>query len=147
MPLDQSLVGHVYPPAAPYRVSREKIREFAEAVGADDAAYLDPEAARKLGHPDVIAPPTFAFVLTISGLRHLVDDPDLGLDFGRVVHGDQRFHHERPICAADVLTCRSTVEQISSFGGGDLLTIRTEVTDEDDQLVTTSWSKIVVRGE
>jgi acyl dehydratase len=147
MSLDPSLTGHAYPPTPPYQVGREKIREFAEAIGADDEAYRDPEAARKLGYPDVIAPPTFAVVLTSAGVRQLVDDPDLGLDFGRVVHGDQRFQHIRPIHAGDVLISRSTIEEITSRAGNDFLTTRTEVTDEDGDLVVTGWSKLVVRGE
>jgi acyl dehydratase len=147
MPLDPSFEGRAYPPTAPYRVGREKIREFAEATGVQDQAYLDPEAARKLGYPDVIAPPTFAVVLTNSGVRQLVEDPDLGLDFSRVVHGDQRLKHDRPIHAGDVLTCRSAIEQVLSRGGHDFLTTRTEVIDEDGELVVTGWSKIVVRGE
>lgn len=147
MPLDPSYEGRTYPPTEPYRVGREKIREFTEAIGAEDQAYLDPEAARKLGYPDVVAPPTFAVLLTNSGIRQLVEDPDLGLDFSRVVHGDQRLQHDRPIHAGDVLTCRSTVEQIMSRGGHDFLTARTEVFDEDGERVVTGWSKIVVRGE
>jgi len=147
MPLDPSFVGHTYPPTEPYRVGHEKIREFVEAIGADDPAYLDQQAARKLGFPDVVAPPTFAIVLTNSGVRMLVEDPDLGLDFSRVVHGDQRFQHNRPIHAGDVLTCRSTIEQITSRAGNDFVTARTEVTDEDGEVVVTGWSKLVVRGE
>jgi acyl dehydratase len=147
MPLDPSFTGHAYPPTEPYRVGREKIREFVEAIGADDPAYRDPEVARKLGHPDVIAPPTFAIVLTNKGVRQLVEDPALGLDFSRVVHGDQRFQHRRPIYAGDLLTCRSSIEQVISRGGHDFLTVRIEVTDEAGELVVTGWSRLVVRGE
>jgi acyl dehydratase len=147
MPLDPSFTGHAYPPTEPYRVGREKIREFVDAVGADDQAYRDPEVARKLGYPDVIAPPTFAIVLTNSGVRQLVEDPDLGLDFSRVVHGDQRFQYSRPIHAGDLLTCLSSIEQITSRGGHDFVTARTEVFDADGELVVTGWSRLVVRGE
>jgi acyl dehydratase len=147
MPLDASFAGHSYPPTVPYRVGREKIREFCEAIGASDEAYLDPEAARKLGYPDVIAPPTFAIVLTNSGVRLLVEDPDLGLDFSRVVHGDQRFAYHRPIHAGDVLICVSKIEEITSRGGHDFLVVRSDVTAEDGELVVTGWSRLVVRGE
>ena len=63
MPLDPSFVGRTYPPTEPYQVGREKIREFAAAIGDANPAYPDPEAARALGHPDVVAPPTFPIVL------------------------------------------------------------------------------------
>jgi hypothetical protein len=95
----------------------------------------------------VVAPPTFAIVLTNSGVRQLVEDPELGLDFSRVVHGDQRFAYHRPINAGDLLTCVSVIEEITSRGGHDFLLARTDVTGEDGGLVVTGWSRLVVRGE
>src|SRR5256885_2538036 len=126
MPMDPSYAGHTYPSAQPYLVGREKIREFADAIGATEPAYLDPAAARALGHPDVIAPPTFPIVLTASGTQRMIDDPGLGLDFSRVVHGDQRFRYTRPVHAGDRLTCTTTIEEITSRAGNDFLTSRTE---------------------
>ena len=75
MALDQSFVGRTYPPTAPYEVGREKIREFAEAVGDTNPAYTDPEAAKALGHPDVVAPPTFVFAITFKAAGQVVQDP------------------------------------------------------------------------
>ncbi len=75
MALDQSFVGRSYPPTEPYEVGREKIREFAEAVGDTNPAYTDPEAAKALGHPDVIAPPTFVFSITFKAAGQVVEDP------------------------------------------------------------------------
>jgi acyl dehydratase len=147
MPLDPSYVGHTYPPTGPYRVGREKIREFAAAIGATDPACVDPEAARALGHPDVIAPPTFPILLTAAGTRLMIDDPDLGLDFSRVVHGDQRFSYTRPVYAGDLLTTTTTIEEITSRGGHAFLTTRSEVTAEGGEPVVTTWSKLVVRGD
>ena len=116
MALDQSFVGRTYPPTAPYEVGREKIREFAEAIGDPNPAYTDPEAAKALGHPDVIAPPTFAFVLSPTRpAGQVVHDPELGLDYSRVVHGDQRFAYTRPVRAGDRLTVTSTIEAIKSW--------------------------------
>ena len=74
MSLDPSFVGRTYPPTAPYQVGREKIREFATAIGATDPAHHDPEAARALGHPDVVAPPTFPVVVTMAANRQIVED-------------------------------------------------------------------------
>jgi acyl dehydratase len=147
MPLDPSFVGRTYPPTPPYQVGREKIREFATAIGATDPAHHDPEAARALGHADVVAPPTFPVVLTMTSGQQIVDDPALGIDYSRVVHGDQRFAYTRPVVAGDELVCASTVEEITSRGGHDFLTTRTEVTTVAGEPVVTAWSKIVVRGE
>jgi acyl dehydratase len=147
MPLDPSFVGRKYPPTAPYQVGREKIREFATAIGATDAAYHDPEAARAIGYADVVAPPTFPVVITMATSRQIVDDPELGVDYSRVVHGDQRFAYTRPVVAGDSLVCVNSVDEIVSRGGHDFLTTRTDVSTEAGEPVVTVWSKLVVRGE
>ena len=144
--LDPSLVGYSYPPSEPYLVTREKIREFADAIGAADAALRDPAAARALGYADVVAPPTFAVVVTGAGQK-LAADERLGLDFSRVVHGDQRFLHHRTVVAGDRLSCVTTIESITSRGGHEFLTTRGELTDADGAPVVTVWSMLVVRGE
>jgi len=147
MPLDPSFVGRTYPPTAPYQVGREKIREFAAAIGATDAAYHDPEAARAAGHADVVAPPTFPIVLTLEASRQIVEDPALGLDWSRVVHGEQRFAYARPVVAGDELVCVNSVDDVTSRGGHDFVTTRTEVRTAAGEPVVTVWSKLVVRGE
>ena len=129
MPLDLAYIGRTYPVTAPYLVGRPKIREFADAIGATDAVYRDPEAARALGYPDVIAPPTFAIVLTAETLQMVIDDEGLGLDFTRVVHGDQRYAYRRPIHAGDELTCLCTIAEIMERAGNGFLTTRTEIGD------------------
>src|ERR1700712_527535 len=112
MPLDQSFVGRVYPPTEPYEVGREKIREFADAVGDHSPVYRDRDAARALGYSDVIAPPTFPIVVTMRASALVIGHPDLGLDYSRVVHGEQKFTYVRPIQAGDVLPVGCTVESI-----------------------------------
>jgi acyl dehydratase len=146
MALDQSFVGRTYPPTAPYEVGREKIREFAEAVGDANPVYTDPEAARTLGHSDVIAPLTFAFTITFSAAAQVVQDPQLGLDYSRVVHGDQKFAYRRPVRAGDRLTVTSTIEAVKSLAGNDILDIRGDVHDETGELVVTAWTKLVARA-
>jgi acyl dehydratase len=146
MALDQSFVGRSYPPTRPYEVGREKIREFAEAIGDADPAYTDREAAGKLGHPDVIAPPTFVFSITYRAAFEVVQDPKLGLDYSRVVHGDQRFAYRRPVRAGDRLTISSTIESVKSMAGNDILDVRGDVHDEAGELVVTAWTKLVARA-
>ncbi|TAM92673.1 MAG: MaoC family dehydratase [Jatrophihabitans sp.] len=146
MPVDARFSGRVYPPTAPYEVGREKIREFAEAIGDPHPAYRDAAAARALGHPDVIAPPTFAIVLTLHAGHQVIMDPDLGIDYSRVVHGEQRFEHRRPITAGDRLQVVVTVESIRAAAGNDIVTTRADVTTTDGELVSTARSTIVARG-
>jgi len=147
MSLDPSFVGRSLPQTAPYLVGREKIREFATAIGAADPAHHDPLAARAAGYPDVIAPPTFPVVLSMASCQRIVEDPALGLDYRRVVHGDQRFRYSRPVVAGDELVCVDTIEDIVSRGGHAFLTTRTEVATVTGEPVVTVWMKLVVRGE
>ncbi|WP_410088763.1 MaoC family dehydratase N-terminal domain-containing protein, partial [Streptomyces sp. t39] len=99
-------------------------REFAEAVGDANPAYTDRDAAAALGHADVIAPPTFVFAITYLAAGDVVRDPQLGLDYSRVVHGDQKFAYRRPVRAGDRLTVTSTIEAIKSLAGNDILDVR-----------------------
>ncbi len=147
MALDAGLVGRSYPPSAVYEVGRAKIAEFAAAIGADSAVHTDAEVARAAGHPDVIAPPTFAIVVTLDAAMVVLDDPDVALDYSRVVHGEQRFVHHRPIRAGDRLVATTTIDAARSVAGNDLLTARVDLTTEDGEAVCTSVSMLVARGE
>ncbi|WP_116212485.1 MaoC family dehydratase N-terminal domain-containing protein [Streptomyces olivoreticuli] len=146
MALDQSFVGRTYPATEPYEVGREKIREFADAIGDANPVYTDPEAAKALGHPDVIAPPTFVFAITFRAAGQVVQDPQLGLDYDRVVHGDQKFAYTRPVRAGDRLTVTSTIETIKSMAGNDVVTVRGEVHDETGEHVVTAHTMLVARA-
>jgi acyl dehydratase len=146
MALDAGLVGRSYPPSAVHEVGRAKIAEFADALGEADPVHRDAAAARAAGHPDVIAPPTFAIVVTLGAADVVLADPDVELDYSRVVHGEQRFTHHRPIRAGDRLVTTTTIDAVRSVAGNDLLTTRVDVATEDGEPVCTSWSMLVARG-
>ena len=146
MPVNPELVGRVFPPTSPYLVGREKVREFARAVFADDPRYFDPQAAQARGFADVVAPPTFAIVLSLGAGNVVVEDPDVGIDYSRVVHGEQRFTHHRPIRAGDRLVATTTIDAARSVAGNDLLTARVDLATEDGEAVCTSLSMLVARG-
>ncbi|MFI0710967.1 MaoC family dehydratase N-terminal domain-containing protein [Streptomyces inhibens] len=145
MALDQSFVGRTYPPTDLYEVGREKIREFAEAIGDTNPAYTDAEAAKALGHSDVIAPPTFVFAITFKAAGQVIEDPQLGLDYSRVVHGDQKFAYTRPVRAGDRLSVTSTIEAVKTMAGNDIIDIRGEVHDDAGEHVVTAFTKLVSR--
>lgn len=147
MALDQSFVGRTYPPTEPYEVSRVKIREFAEAVGDLQPAYLDAEAAKALGHPDVVAPPTFPIVITMPAVRQVVADPALGLDWSRVVHGDQGFSYTRPMRAGDRIECVVSVQAIKTAAGNDMITLASELRTVEGEPVCTGHAMLVARAE
>ncbi|GGS22879.1 MULTISPECIES: MaoC family dehydratase N-terminal domain-containing protein [Actinokineospora] len=145
MALDPAFVGREYPACAVYEVSREKIREFAVAIGETDPVHTDPEAAKAAGHPDVIAPPTFTTIINLAAINTIVTDPALGLDYGRMVHGDQAFTYHRPVVAGDELTASSTIEAISRRAGNDFITLRADIADAAGRPVVTARAQLVVR--
>ena len=147
MPVNPSVEGRVYPPVAPYLVGREKVREFSRAVFALHPVHNDPEAARAAGYADVVAPPTFPIVVTGATLQQLLDDPDAGVDFTRVVHGDQRFTFTRPIVAGDELTATMTITSVKSIGGHSMVTSESAIADATGAHVVTAVSTLVVRGD
>jgi len=138
--------GKKYPATDPYLVGREKIREFASAVFSTSATSQDVDAAIAAGYADLVAPPTFAVVIQERSLHTVLADPEADIDFSRVVHGDQRFVHQRPIVAGDELTSVLEVASVKSLGAHSMITFNTEIFDSANELVCTAISTLVVRG-
>ncbi|MDQ1289953.1 MAG: hypothetical protein QG622_3519 [Actinomycetota bacterium] len=147
MGINSALAGQVFPPSPVYEVGREKIAEFATAIGSADPAHTDPDAARALGHPDVVAPPTFTVIVAQRAEAQVFDDPAAGVDFSRLVHGEERFTHHRPVVAGDRLISTLHVETAREVGGNGILTTRVEIATEDGEQVATVRSTVVIRGE
>ncbi|MDW4571718.1 MaoC family dehydratase N-terminal domain-containing protein [Microbacterium sp. M3] len=144
MPVNPELVGRDFPPTAPYLVGREKVREFARAVFADDPQHTDPAAAQALGYADVVAPPTFPIVVTDATLQQLLAEPDSGIVLQNVLHAEQKFRYSRPIVAGDELTARLAVTGIRAMGAAAMVTSESEITDADGAHVVTATSILLV---
>jgi acyl dehydratase len=144
MALNRDFIGRAFPPSEAYEVTRLKIREFADAIGDLNPIYRDPEAAKAAGHPDVVAPPTFPIVISLTSPS--LADPELGLDFSMVVHGEQRFEYDRPLHAGDVVTAESTIAGIRSIGRNERLELRTVIATLDGEHVCTSHNVLIERG-
>ena len=136
----------MFPASEPYEVSRVKIAEFAAAIGDANPLYRDRAAAQAAGHADVIAPPTFAIVISMAGSGTALADPGLGLNYAMVVHGEQRFTYTRPLTAGDVVTAQVTLTDIRDAGRNVMLTTSTDITTVTGELVCTAISTIVERG-
>jgi acyl dehydratase len=146
MPINRDYAGRVFPASEPYEVSRVKIAEFAAAIGDANAVYRDRVAAQAAGHSDVIAPPTFAIVISMAGSGAALADPGLGLNYAMVVHGEQRFSYSRPLTAGDVVTAQVTLTEIRDAGRNVMLTTSTDIRTVEGELVCTAVSTIVERG-
>lgn len=145
--VNPAVQSKTYPPTDPYLVGREKVREFAAAVMSTAPLHTSLESAQAAGYADLVAPPTFPVVIQEFTLRQLLADEEAGVDFTRVVHGDQRFSYSRPVVAGDELTATLTITAVKQLGGHSMVTASSEMTDADGQHVVTAISTLVVRGE
>ncbi|MDA3626657.1 MaoC family dehydratase N-terminal domain-containing protein [Saccharopolyspora oryzae] len=147
MAINREFVGFEFSAGEAYEVTRGKIREFAEAIGDPNPAYRSVDAARELGHPDVIAPPTFGIVAAGAAAEsNPIRRPEFGLNMRLVVHGEQKFRYERPIRAGDVLTASGRIAEIRDAGQNELVRVETEIRDAGGDLVCTATNVIVSRG-
>ena len=146
MPLNPEFAGRSYPAGEAYMVGREKVREFATAIGDHNPIFHSVAAAQELGYTDVVAPPTFGFVMSNQAMNAVIFDPELGLDYSKVVHGEQRFTYSRPIVAGDSLLTAVTIDNIRSAAGNDLISVRADISTESGEHVVTTFATIVARG-
>ena len=146
MAINTDYVGRTFEPSEPYEVSRVKIKEFADAIGEPSVLCRDRAAAQAAGYPDVIAPPTFAIVVSMAGSARVTFDPGLGVNYAMIVHGEESFAHTRPLHAGDVVVSQTTVESIRSAGAITLLTTVTQIRTVDGEHVCTARSTLAERG-
>jgi acyl dehydratase len=146
VPINTDYIGRTFEPSEPYEVSRVKIAEFADAIGEPSPLCRDRAAAQAAGYPDVIAPPTFAIVVSSAGSAKVTHDPGLGVNYAMIVHGEQSFAHARPLHAGDVVVTQSTIESIRSAGNMTMLTTVTQIRTVDGEHVCTARSTLVERG-
>ena len=146
MAINADYIGRTFEPSEPYEVSRVKIAEFADAIGEPSPMCRDRAAAQAAGYPDVIAPPTFAIVISSRGAAKATFDPGLGVNYAMVVHGEQSFVHARPLHAGDVVVAQSTIEDIRQIGPMTTLAAVTEIRTVDGEHVCTARSTLVERG-
>jgi acyl dehydratase len=145
MPVNAEAVGKEYAPVL-YAVGREKIREYARAVGETDALYLDLTAARAAGHRDLVAPPMFAVVYAAQALAAGILDPELEIDFSRLVHGGQEFVWGPIVVAGDEIETVASVAAFDERAGNRFYTFETISTNQDGQVVCRGTWTNIVRG-
>jgi acyl dehydratase len=145
MPVALDAVGKTYPPIV-YAVGREKIREYAHAVGETNPVYLDPAAAQAAGYADVVAPPMFAVVYSAPAMGPAILDPEVGINFATMVHGGQEFVWGPPVVAGDEITTTVTVKDITERGGMGFYVFESTSTNQRGETVCTATWTNIVRG-
>jgi acyl dehydratase len=143
MPVNEEAIGKQYPPVT-YEVGREKIREYANAIGATNPVHHDREAARAAGFRDVVAPPMFCVVYSAPALGPGVLDPEVGINLAAMVHGGQEFVWGEPVCAGDEITTTAKVTEIYERGGNGFYVFESVSANQDgDEVVHGTWTDIV----
>jgi acyl dehydratase len=143
MPVNADAVGKQYPPAT-YEVGREKIREYANAIGATNPVHHDREAALAAGFRDVVAPPMFCVVYSAPAMGPAIVDPDVGMNLMAMVHGGQEFVWGEPVCSGDEITTTATVTEIYEQDGKGFYVFESVSTNQDGaEVVRGTWTDIV----
>jgi acyl dehydratase len=145
MSVSSSAIGKSYEPVS-YAVGREKVREYAAAVGEINPLHYDVQAARAAGYADVVAPPMFAVVYASRSLVPALFDPEVGLDFAHMVHGAQDFRWGPVVVAGDEITTSTTVSDISSRGGMEFFVFESVSDNQRGETVCTGTWTNIVRG-
>ena len=139
-------LGKTYP-AFEYEVGREKIREYAAAIGATNPVHFDREAAQAAGFRDVVAPPMFATVYSTGAMAPAVLDPEVGMNLMRMLHGSQEFVWSEPVCSGDTITTNATFKDFREEEGRSFYVFESVSTNQDGQeTVRATWTNIVRGG-
>jgi acyl dehydratase len=143
VPVSTAAVGRSFPPVV-YAVGREKVKEYALAVGETNPLHLDPEAARAAGHRDVVAPPMFAVVYSAPAIAPAIFDPEVGMNFALMVHGGQEFTWGPLVVAGDEITTVASVKSIDERDGKGFYVFESVSTNQDgEQVCVGTWTNIV----
>jgi acyl dehydratase len=145
VPLNPSLKGKEYERIS-FTVERDRVNAFARAIGEDNPVFTDPAAARQAGHPEQLAPPTFVTVMQILASAQVVMDGSLGLDYSRVVHGEQEYQWRRPVRVGDVLSAVPRIADVYAKGPNEFLVLESEVADQSGETVVVARTTLLSRG-
>ena len=143
MPVNTDAVGKQWP-AATYEVGAEKVREFADAIGAANPVHRDHEAAKSAGFRDLVAPPMFCVVYSARAMGPAMLDPEVGINLAAMLHGSQQFEWDEPVCDGDVIETGATCVEIYEKGGNGFYVFETVSTNQDGkQTGKGTWTNIV----
>ena len=144
--MNTEAVGKTYPPTL-YAVGREKVKEYALAVGETNPLHLDPEAARAAGYRDVVAPPMFAVVYSAPAMTPALFDGEVGINFALMVHGAQEFRWGPPVVAGDEIATTVTVKDVAERAGMGFYVFESRSVNQDGEEVSVgTWTNIVRGG-
>jgi acyl dehydratase len=125
-------------------VGLEKIREYANAIGATEPVHHDRDAAREAGFRDVAAPPMFAVVYSTGAMAPAILDPELGINLARMLHGSQEFAWGEPVVAGDTIETAAELKDLYEKDGKQFYVFESVSRNQDGQeVVRATWTNIV----
>jgi acyl dehydratase len=143
MPVRTDAIGKTYEPFV-YAVGREKIKEYAFAVGESNPVHVDFRAARDAGYADLVAPPMFVVVYAGAAIGPPMFDPDVGINFPMLVHGGQEFVWGPLVIAGDEISTTVVVKDISEEGGRGYYIFESEsINQRGETVCRATWTQIV----
>ena len=146
MPVNADAAGKEFA-SATYEVGREKIREYANAVGYDNPVHQDRGAAQEAGFRDVVAPPMFVVVYSAGAMGPAIFDPDVGMDFTRMLHGSQEFVWSEPVCAGDAISTDVEWKDLSERDDKKFFVFESVSRNQDGaEVARGTWTNIVRGG-
>jgi meromycolic acid (3R)-3-hydroxyacyl-[acyl-carrier protein] dehydratase HadC len=141
--INSDILGMVWHYPDSYVVGREKVREFAKAVKADDPACLDEKAAAELGYDALVAPPTFVTILGQLVQADFMRSVDTGYDTMQIVQVDQRFVYHKPIAAGDVLHAKMEIHSVTERFGADIVVTKNTCTNDAGEVVLEAYTTVM----
>ena len=145
MPVSKDAVGKKWPPVV-YQAGREKIREFANVIGAANPVHHDREAAVAAGYRDVVAPPMFCVVYSAPAIAPGIVDPEVGINFATMVHGGQEFVWGEPVCSGDEITTTASLSDVFQKDDKGFYVFESESLNQDGQMIVRGIWTNIVRG-
>lgn len=145
MALKTDAVGKEWP-GTTYQVGREKIKEYASALGIDNPVHFDVGDAHRAGFRDVVAPPMFAVVYSSPAIAPAILDPEVELNFAAMVHGGQEFEWDEPACSGDEITTSAKCLSIEEKDGKGFYVFETNSVNQDGAQVARGTWTLIVRG-
>jgi acyl dehydratase len=143
MAVNTDAVGKEWP-STTYEVGLEKVREYANAIGADNPVHHDREAARSAGYRDVVAPPMFTVVYSAPAMGPAILDPAVGINLATMLHGSQEFVWSEPVCVGDVIETAASCKEIFQKDDKGFYVFESVSTNQDGaEVVRGTWTNIV----
>ncbi|MBT9147600.1 MaoC family dehydratase [candidate division NPL-UPA2 bacterium Unc8] len=142
--IDPKFIGRKYSPMT-YEVCKEKIKEYARAVGDLNPLYLDEEQAKSSQYGRIIAPPLFAAIYAREVLENWVLDSELSLNLPMIVHGEQEFEFFKVVKAGDVIATEGRIAEIYEKKGLNFISLETISINQQGEVVTRAVWRMVIR--